>query len=384
MSALDFISILLILSVGQCLFLLFIIVSNKNRSKVANWSLAVLLVAFAWYQLEFLLIRSKLDAEYSFVYGTRYGSWLLVGPLILLYSRASLIGNYKLNWSYIIHFLPFIILTLFLPLIFDGWLTKRSVDYGMLTVFDNWNREPVTWKHYTFGSIFGLQFLHALGYLIFAYYETSSFRKQSFQSNSNINSQLFKTQKFLLSGAAVTIGLCSLFIAYQFFTRDYRRNADYFYVIPMVFIVYGIIYRTIRFPNSVLYLEDIIPKIKYEKSSLPDQVAVEYLKKLEVKVQQDKIYRNSELRLNDLAESLEISRHHLSQVINDKLNQSFFDYINAYRVKEAKKLIIEAENRNMLEIAFAVGFNNKNSFNNAFKKNTGMNPTTYKKEVIQG
>ena len=67
-------------------------------------------------------------------------------------------------------------------------------------------------------------------------------------------------------------------------------------------------------------------------------------------------------------------------VMNDKIGLNFFDYINSLRVEEAKRLLIETSKKemNVIEIAYSVGFNNKVSFNNTFKKWTGMTPTEFR------
>ncbi|KAB2844021.1 MAG: AraC family transcriptional regulator, partial [Melioribacteraceae bacterium] len=82
--------------------------------------------------------------------------------------------------------------------------------------------------------------------------------------------------------------------------------------------------------------------------------------------------------IRELAENLNIHPNHLSQIINEKLGQNFFDFINSYRIKEAEKLLLKNGKKTILEIAFEVGFNSKSTFNAAFKKHTGVTPTAYK------
>lgn len=129
---------------GQCLFLMATAMFSKQAGRTANLLLTALLFVFLWFQLEFFLLRHTLDAQIPFIYSTRYGGWLVVGPLILLYNRASIIKNYQLNKRDWLHFIPFLILTILLPLLLNDIITNRSTNYGMLTVFDNFNRETIT------------------------------------------------------------------------------------------------------------------------------------------------------------------------------------------------------------------------------------------------
>ena len=93
-----------------------------------------------------------------------------------------------------------------------------------------------------------------------------------------------------------------------------------------------------------------------------------------------KPHRNPEITLKELADSLGMHPNHISQIINEKLNQNFYDFINNYRIKEAERLLTSGSDLNILEIAFESGFKSKSTFNTAFKKHTGLTPTEYKKK----
>ncbi len=365
---------------GQCLFLIISALFSKQAGRTANLFLIALLFAFLWFQLEFFLLRHTLDASIPFIYSTRYGAWLIVGPLILLYNRASLIKDYQVKKRDWLHFIPFLLLTLLLPLLLNDIITNRSTDYGMLTVFDNFNRETITLKHYFYGLVFILQFIHALLYIFFAYRETTQFVQQAKQVQSTVPDNKIQTLRYLYITAIIIILLCSGFVIYQYATTLWRRNFDYLYVLPTLIFVFGLAYRAMRYPNSVLLLQEEKKKVKYARSSLPDSAKAKYLKLLKEKLEKEKIYRQNELRLADLAKALGISTHHLSQIINEEKKQNFFDYINSYRVREAKEKIVKERNKTLLEIAYEVGFNSKNSFNSAFKKQVGMTPSAFRKK----
>ncbi len=120
---------------------------------------------------------------------------------------------------------------------------------------------------------------------------------------------------------------------------------------------------------------------KYEKTGLSETFSLELKNKLEHLMGTEKLYLQHELRLDDIAKLLNISRHHASQVINENFNMSFYDYINAYRIEEAKNKLSSFGNsvQSISEIAYQCGFNNRVSFYKAFKKITHITP----KEFIQ-
>ncbi len=87
----------------------------------------------------------------------------------------------------------------------------------------------------------------------------------------------------------------------------------------------------------------------------------------------DKFYLNNELTLPAVAEQLGITIHDTSYLINQVTSNNFYHFVNRYRMEEAKKLLASAKANelNMIDIAFAAGFNSKKTFNTAFKKSMG-------------
>jgi len=122
---------------------------------------------------------------------------------------------------------------------------------------------------------------------------------------------------------------------------------------------------------------------KYKSSALSPEKKDEYLENIMEALEKDKIYRDEKLSLGRLSDILSIPSHHLSQVINEKLQKNFNDLINTYRIEEAKEKLLESEKERttILEIAFDVGFNSKTVFNRAFKRYTGMTPSQFRKKA---
>ena len=90
-------------------------------------------------------------------------------------------------------------------------------------------------------------------------------------------------------------------------------------------------------------------------------------------MQSEQVYLDSDLTLPKLAALVKCPVNHLSQVINSGFNMSFFDYLNQYRIEDAKKLLSleDGQLQAILSIAFEVGFNSNSAFYAAFKKSCG-------------
>ncbi|MFN8211699.1 MAG: AraC family transcriptional regulator [Bacteroidales bacterium] len=143
--------------------------------------------------------------------------------------------------------------------------------------------------------------------------------------------------------------------------------------------------------QKVIFSNDVIeesrvsskPMTKYAGSRLTESEAKQYAEKLSKYMKSSKPYLNPELTLSQLAGELGISSHFLSQVINEKLELNFFDFINGYRVEEFKERTSNPNysNFSLLGIALECGFNSKSAFNRIFKQKTGLTPSQFKKTL---
>ena len=99
---------------------------------------------------------------------------------------------------------------------------------------------------------------------------------------------------------------------------------------------------------------------------------------------ENKIYRNNTLCLDDLSDHIKENRYKVSQVINTFFSKNFYSFLNEYRIEEAKDLLVENPSLSVKAIMYEVGFNSKNSFYSAFKKTTGYSPNDYRTAVNTG
>ncbi|WP_353722398.1 helix-turn-helix domain-containing protein [Dyadobacter sp. 676] len=126
------------------------------------------------------------------------------------------------------------------------------------------------------------------------------------------------------------------------------------------------------------------PARKYEKSSLTPEIQSTTLGKLEAIMLVEKPFLDPGFSLPTLSKRLGISTHHLSQILNEELKQSFFDFLGAYRIREAQRLLAGEEHGHLKieEIGQMVGYNSKSAFNTAFRKITGATPSEYRKKHV--
>ena len=119
---------------------------------------------------------------------------------------------------------------------------------------------------------------------------------------------------------------------------------------------------------------------KYENSALSTEASARIARKLRAAMEVDHLHRDPNLSLWALARHTGGSPNYISQTLNEIIGESFFDFVNGYRVAEAMKLLATTD-QTVLSITYDVGFNARSSFYNAFKRVTGQTPSQYRKTM---
>ncbi|MEM9001152.1 MAG: helix-turn-helix domain-containing protein [Bacteroidota bacterium] len=117
---------------------------------------------------------------------------------------------------------------------------------------------------------------------------------------------------------------------------------------------------------------------KYRKSGLTAYQAEEIKGKVKLAFEQDKIYRQNDIGLMQLSEYISHDRYKVSEVLNCYFAMNFYALLNHYRIEEAKMLLLSKPFMSVKSVMYEVGFNSKNSFYTAFRKNTGLSPNDYR------
>lgn len=162
-------------------------------------------------------------------------------------------------------------------------------------------------------------------------------------------------------------------------------TGDIIWLIISVFI-YWIGYMGLVQPEIFTgEMNDAVPdgsplKKKYEKSTLTEDKASEICSALNALMKDRKPYLDPDITLPGVAKMLSVTTHELSQVINEKFGQNFFEFINQRRIEESKRLMDDPNNDhlNIAAIGYTSGFNSISAFNSAFKKFSDMTPSQYR------
>ena len=344
---------------AQGIFLSILIVTLNKGVRLANKVLSSIILLFSLSLVYYVAFWTGYDKHLHPIIAIPLSFVWLFGPLLLLYFRALNGSRLKRGWLW--HFLPF-------ALAFLNQLAGIFNIGAFLSVPSIWGTGAILRN-----ILIMLQLIHLFSYafVINKYQQRHIFPKNI----NNIQHQWLRKIRLFY------IGFCLSYTSYYLLVWSGMLKVEYDYVISLIMstFIYMVGYFGFKKPEI---LEGIDAGVKYEKSSLSKSASGAMLNKLLSHMDHHQPYTNSELKLTELANQLAMSPHHLSQIINENLHQNFSDFINNYRIRHAKALLGQQSNSNekIINIAYDCGFNNKVSFNTAFKKFEGISPSVFRKK----
>lgn len=355
--------------------MLSVFLFKKKENKTANRVLAFTMIAFAIDLLMGVHYVGGYYKSFPEIIGISQPFPYLYGPSIYLYTVILSKKKEGFKKSYWLHYLPFILINIY-GLFFFYF---ESNAFKMSVVF----RTDVSWHLELIGNMIPF---HGIIYVILTFLEARKFNRKIKQSFSNIDEINLRWLTFIIIGSTIIWGIVIIAYILNFIYGD-QIQANMIIYIAVSILIYSIGYKSLRQPEVKLLAEDPqneeLEKLKspsYRKSGLKDENAEEHLQDLLTIMTNKKPYTNNRITLSDLSSLVGISAHNLSEIINTKLNQNFYDFINKYRVEEVKRLIENDKNLSfsILALGYDAGFSSKSAFYSAFKKFCNQTPAQYR------
>ncbi|MCU0849581.1 MAG: AraC family transcriptional regulator [Spirochaetes bacterium] len=365
---------LVYIGMAQALFASFFFI-NRRPLRTSDWIVSLLMLLLAAPLISIILSMNIMHGPAGPAIAAARQCTLTYGPLLYLYTRTMVEEHPSIRPHDMLHLAPFLLLLAasfsFAPrpapgIPGEGPLAAVSVSANILSFIS-----------YT---VLAIILLRRHDRKISEYF---SFRS----SRITLHWLQWTAASFALAFIFV---FAASFLAPRIPLFQYPDPVPALESIGMVFFIFTFNFFALSQP--VIYAEedtgagtDETPADRrYEKSGLKDEDAENYLKKLESYMSEEKPYMDGDLTILDVSEHLDIPRHYLTQIINEKLNKNFYMYINEYRIEEAKKKMNDKlySEHTILRIAYDSGFNSKSAFNSIFKKTTGFSPSDYRKKFL--
>jgi len=372
----DWYMLFVLLGIFQAL-LLSVLVLIKGRKSGSRFMFLSLFI----FSLFLVLTEVFLDYSGYMLYLIQFDKFsfpaqFLIAPSLFLFIKTSLYSKRSANlW---VHYIPFLFILLYFTMYFiqDSVLkyNLHIVEYGLnlekLTVDSNTRYDPLKIHVY----FHALVFAHLCIYGIFMWSMIAGRYKKASLKVFNKGASFINQYRNLL----IYYILALFFMAYLLIR--YFSMGDFVFSLYLTGIIYliaiNISYRSLNkyFRNK--------QELKYANSTLNEDEKFSILERVKQVVEDEDFYCRGNASLDELSKRIKVSRHSVSQVINELLEKSFFEYLAELRIRKSRSLLSDPKYQNITidEISFMVGYNSRSAFNRVFKSITGTTPDKYRKE----
>lgn len=337
-------------------------IQYKNAfDKVLLWALFYLFVHSSYVLIMELFFSNQTWRDQLMPFALGYGPLMLFGMLALKH-------NYVRLWEVLVNFIPFIVYLILFIAISTGLIDNTAAIQHRLST-----------------HLFILGPLSFISYSIWSVFASKSIFKNRFSK-----------KKLMFIFARVFMLFVSLIFIIMFFSKRVEGNQQAIYFLR--FIVYCCMFFV-----TIMILSQVIDRLfrlqvdprganefnretkelsRYERSALSAAQLDIYEQRLIIAIKDERVYLNQELSLSSLSNHLRIPSHHLTQVFSVRIKQTFYQYINHYRIVYACGLLeLPVQSITIEELAEKSGFNSKVSFNRQFKLIKGCTPSEYRSKL---
>lgn len=377
----NFHDVLMVLTAFEC-FLFAVLLAATNKEKNIS----------TWFLVGFLTCHFLIPLHELTFWGGQFRIWLLEkspnlffwgsyayfldGPLLYFFVRSLLFRDFSLRPIHAVHLIPVAIYFVAMVIIF--YLRDFQTQYWLIKS-----------QHIAYSSPY--LYLEATGrytrlaYSLFCFRLVFSYHRQLQHVYANLKLGDLAWLKIMLSCFVLLFAWDAILLTIKLF----ELIENYFnlnllnivglsgYYLNFVVINVLIFLRFIYFVSVPAVNETSPFPIKEEKQSQVDKQAIANLERLMI---EQRYYANPDITLDKLAEAVSMPPRKLSVTIKAHYHQSFYEFINTYRIAEAKHLLDEPTEvrKNITDIYLEVGFNSKSVFNSFFKRSEGITPREYR------
>lgn len=339
--------------------LLCIGVLLSDFRKIKNLIFSGLLFAFCLDNAYFFLYHSNSFSAHPYISAICFSGIFLIGPMIFLFSQVSLNPEFRFSKKSFLHFVPFLI----------------SIIFSILSVY----YLGVAYDTQKFGFFINKTFAvqGILGAISYAGYLTAAgFTSILYLRKHSID--FIKEPLIVLSLLLIFVFILLFLIDAISLATDKYSFLQYSSYILSACILIIFIANTV-FPGFKTVAENIIEKSNARKSYLQRTDLIGLKEKIE-KLTNEGVYLDSRLTLQKFAGLSGVTPHQLSEFINNHYNKNFASFINEYRIKKAKELLLSPDRYTVIAAAYDSGFNSKSAFNAAFRKSENMSPGEFRRK----
>ena len=351
--------------------LAFFLLTVKSKNKIGNVLLSIYLIIKAvnvssYFYYKFIDLPIELELLRMDI-----GSFLEI-PFLYLFVLSIIYSNFKVKKKYLIHFTPFLIVTIIqLPTFYFTSIETQN------EFADNYLYNNIGIFSITLANLQNLLYIILIFKVLFKY-------KKILIENYSISNDYNYRWLFQMN-----IILSVLFVIAIIKNTQKYGNTDTYLLSFRLSVAFGILLFTCWLVLKALYAPKIFTgvdsKLQLNRNNEPSQKHINLPKlklaeKLNLYMVGHQPFLNPDFTIQQLANETQIDTREISSIINHHLNQNFYEFVNQYRIEEAKKILLKNRELTILEVLYSVGYNSKSTFNTQFKKTTKLTPTEYRQK----
>ncbi|MGH1385314.1 helix-turn-helix domain-containing protein [Kordia sp.] len=280
-------------------------------------------------------------------------------PILFLFAKSIIKGSLSLK-KYWVHFIPFIIfsvLNIVLVTMFIAMENSKAT-------------ETILWIRNSFDKLY---FAQVLVYTFISFWVVYKHKSD--------NLRFKRIAKWLKQTLVLFIVVWLLFGVSSLLEESPNLATAFTFIGFLLLLILSniVLFQLLNHPE--FFYNNLTIKLKKETTNPKINKAL-YTKLCNLLVEK-KLYKKSDLKISDLSDALGESARNISILINTFYKGNFYDFINFYRIEEAKSLLKNGnDDMTILTILYESGFNSKSVFNTVFKKMEGQTPSAYRKNYM--
>ncbi len=338
---------------------IILVVLKSTSLKQSRFFLALAIFGLIQHLFTYLLFTTQLIKQWPHLLGVGYPLLFLVGSCFYLFIKSYGNASFRLQKVDLIHILPFLImLILFFPRYLGSIEEKQAVIQYYYDILPNGAVAFSDWFQASLHLV--VLFVYAIAALFLIYKRDTK------------NSILLKRFAILL----ILLAVVELILQTGFLLTGASA-------ITTEIILSGLMAITILLLGYwIVDIKQVLPVLegkKYKTSPLSETRSKEIKQQIQSFFDEEQRYLDPNLKIADLSKIISVPSHHISQVLNEKMNSNFYEILNQHRVAKAKEMLQSGalQKISVQAVGEECGFSSKTSFYRAFKKVTSMTPLQY-------
>jgi AraC-like DNA-binding protein len=364
---------ILFMTVAECFLLVIFQAILPVRNRLANHLLAALLISIAVSSACVLVLWNDDVSLFNLFDETLLPFFLVIaqllkGPLLLFYVIALTQDSFRLCKQHLLHLIP-IVMTLTWLILFG--ISSSDLRFRGLSGIEKQIANAV-W-HF----IKVMPFFYALA----AVNRVRLYRISLHNQYSNFSPTEPSWLNVLSLGFLFSWSFSILVhIVANVVGNESPQIADFFGITEnyVIFILINAL-----FINSLVHTHALLTtKPEPAKDKHVEKITDAAIQQVQNGMEIQKLFLKQNLNIEEFSKRINLPVREVSAVINKHYNTNFFEFMNGYRVEEAKRLLGDPTRHELtvMDVLMEAGFNSKSAFHRFFSRLVGMSPTEFRKQ----